>query len=223
MRVRSKPTRADLLELWTLIYGAEDPVGDGGEATDDGQDPDSIDPATTDLVSDGNDDDDDDDQTVPMSEVRKLRREAAKYRVQAKEALDKLSEKEKAELSEIDRAKVEADEAKQRAELLESELKRERFRNALIAEASSQKFTDPSDVIALISQEDIATEDDGTPKRSSLKAAVERIAKNKPYLLATSNPGSGDGGSRGGNPDTNDTARKYEQTIQSRGGVKIPG
>jgi hypothetical protein len=228
VRVRQKPTRPDLLKLWTLVYGAEgDGEGADGEGDGEGQASSSGTGSTAEgqESNDGDDegDGDDGDEMVPMSVVKKLRSEAAKYRVQAREAQDKLSEKEKAEMSEAERAKVEAEEAKAEAENLRSELRRERFQSALMSEASNQKFTDPTDVIALISQEDITIDEDGTPNRKSLKAAIERIAKAKPYLLTTTNSGSGDGGSRGSQPSDTDRLKRHEQEIQSRGGVKIAG
>ena len=224
MHTKPKPTRPDLLKLWTLVYGAEGEGEGSGETGGEGQAPDPTNPPKPpgqESEGDDEEEEEDDDKTVPISELRKIRREAAKWRVEAQEAKEKLDEKNKAEMSEIERAKAEREEANQRAEKLEAELRQERFESALISEASSQKFNDPSDVIALISREDVKLDDDGKPVASSLKAAVERVAKAKPYLLSTSSPGSGDGGSRGSQPQT-DRLKKHEEAIQSRGGIKIP-
>lgn len=227
--MRTPPTKDHLVGFWQFLYGAED--DDGSSGNDDGptgggdQNSTNSSANSDDDSQDGDDstdDDDDGDTQISLREARKLRRENAALRAQKKEAEEKLSEKEKAELSEAERAKVEAEEAKQRAQQLEADLEQERFSRVLINAAATEKFNDPEDALVYISLDDVKRNDDGSFNKASLNAAVKALAKDKPYLIASTSSGSGDGGSRGSSSsDDGEQERRWSDSIAKKGGVKI--
>jgi hypothetical protein len=121
-----------------------------------------------------------------------------------------------------DRAELERDEAKKRGDQLETDLRMERIRNAVILEAADKNFHDTEDAVRLIDLADIKVNEDGSPDKRSVKGAVETLAKEKKHLVKGSNPGSGDGSSRGNGITSTDIAAKTSQELQSKGYVQIP-
>lgn len=154
--------------------------------------------------------------------VEKLRRENADYRTKYQAAESKLTEQERAKMDAKDRAELERDEAKKSAEKLQNDLRMERIRNAVILEASDKNFHDTEDAVRLIDLTDIKVNDDGSADKRSVKAAVEALAKEKKHLVKGSNPGSGDGGSRGNGVSPADVAAKTSQELQGKGYVQVP-
>lgn len=158
------------------------------------------------------------DRTYTKAEVDAIINESKGYRKRAQAAEGKLSEAEKAQMNELERAKKEAEENKTRADEAEKRIAVLTLQQNVVTEAVAQGFTNPSDVVAFLNLTDIKLDDDGKPDTNSLKAAIKRLATEKPYLLKT-NAGNGDGGARGGHAV--DKSAEYEKEYQSRGMVPI--
>jgi hypothetical protein len=130
-----------------------------------------------------------------------------------KEAEKKLGEKEKAQ---ADAERKQQEEQGRFQQLYESERqKREaaeqaltgekeanrvtRLHHAIRQEAMTLHFGDPADAVTLLNLDALEVNDAGEP--TNLKALVEQLAKDKPYLLAEKLPAPGNGrGPRPANP-----------------------
>lgn len=161
-----------------------------------------------------------DGKTYTQAEVDKFVDESKKYRQRAQAAEKKVSEFEKTQMTDKERAEANEKEATTRAEKAEAALARILVERAIETEASSQNFTNPSDVIAFLDVASLKLDDDGKPDTNSLKAAVKRVATEKPYLIKGATvPGSADGGARGGHQVKK--SDEYNEEYQRRGMVPI--
>ncbi len=166
--------------------------------------------------------------------VKKLRNEAAKYRVSDKNTTTeleavrkKLADIEKAEMSDLEGARTDLEtattdleKATVRASAAESSLKTERIRNAVTMAALEAGLEDPSDALSMISQDDLV-DDEGNIDGKTVKAKLKALASKKPYLLKSHRPGSGDGAGAGkpGDPDTFEAKeRAYLEQYTKTGG-----
>lgn len=160
------------------------------------------------------------DKVWSKAEVDAMIKESKAYRKRAQEAEAKVAEAEKAQMTELDRAKKERDEEKQKAAELEKQIARLTLEQHVVTEAASQNFATPSDVIPFLDTAAIKMDDDGKPDTNSLKAAIKRLATEKPYLIkGAGGSGSGDGGARGAH--TVDTEAELQKEYQSRGMVPV--
>lgn len=140
------------------------------------------------------------------------RREAASYRTQFQDAQGKLTEAERAKMDELDRVKLEAQEAKdaltqaqaQMAELTVGRAVREALAGAqALNPATAAKVLDSSLIVL----------DDGKPTEASVKAAISALKTSDPYLFkrgASANAGAGRGpgaSPQGGGSAINDMIR----------------
>lgn len=202
-----------------ILAGAEDPAGAEAPTADPLTDP-ATDPLTTPPDPEPVMPPPADGKTYTQAEVDKFVEESKKYRKRAQDAEKKVSEFERTQMTEKERAEATAKEAVTRAEAAEAELAQLRMERAIEAEATSQKFTNPADVIAFLDIKSLKLDDDGKPDTNSLKAAVKRVADAKPYLLVgASQPGSADGGARGGHQMKK--SDEYDKEYQGRGMVPI--
>lgn len=214
MKVRiSNSSHPDSGLLAQYLVGREE-AGDGGE----GQDPPT--PAPEPTQDSGST-----EQTFSKEYVEGLRQEAAKWRTELRSTQEKLTEYEKAQMSDLEKAQTAAQEAQARADELAADLHRERFDRAVVSAATRASLADPEDAIRLIDQSEVTVDDNGAPNRQSLDAAITRLTKDKPYLLSTTSAtGSGDGGSRGtgSSPSDDDRLKRIAAQIEMRGGVPRP-
>lgn len=197
------------------FYGAEDPIPDpvtDPPVTDPVVDP--PDPTTTD-----DDAEDDDKKTYSAAEMKRARNDAAKYRTRLRDLEKADEERKKSEMTETDRLKAEKEEADKKAAKAEKELAKERINSAITAAATAARFADPTDAHAFIDVASITVTDDGKPDGRSVKAAVDKLAKDKPHLVTPI--GSGDGGSQNGGPLPDKTKAIIEQDLKSKGMVPV--
>lgn len=157
-------------------------------------------------------------RTYTLAQYRKAIDESKKYRQRAQIAEGELTKFREKDMSEIEKANSRAAMAETQNAELKAQLQAERVGRVIITEAGD--FADPSDVILHIDLTDLKMSDDGLPDSRALKAAIKRLATEKPYLLksTTGVSGSGDGGARGGTPPPID----YDKYYQDRGMVAIP-
>lgn len=166
----------------------------------------------------------DEPETFDRDYVEKLRSENAKRRSRERELEEKLEAYEKERMSDLEKAQSAATEAQERLASIETELRQERFRNAVISQASASQFTDPEDAVRMIDPSTVTVDEEtGIPNRQSLEAAVKKLVAAKPYLVAQTTGGSGEGGSRGsgGGGEEAERIRSISQNIERRGGVPI--
>lgn len=214
MTVRISNVESYASRLARFLYGMEDNPGDGGE----GQDPPTPAPEPTPEESSTN-------QSFSKEYVEGLRQEAAKWRTELRATQEKLSDYEKAQMSDLEKAQSTAQEAQARADQLAADLHRERFDRAVVTAATRARLADPEDAIRLIDPESVTIDDDGNPNRQSLDAALSRLTKDKPYLLSSATAtGSADGGARGtgSSPSNDDRLKRIAAQIEQRGGVPRP-
>lgn len=195
------------------LYGAEDPP-----VVDPPADPPVTDPPA-DPPADPPDDEDDDKKTFSAAEMKKVREEAARTRVKLRELEKAEADRKKAEMSETDRLKAEKEEADKRAAKLEKDLQKERVNSAITAAATTAKFADPTDAHAFIDVSSITILEDGKPDGRSVKAAVDKLAKDKPHLVTPA--GSGDGGASGSGKLPKPAVAVIEQDLKEKGLVPV--
>lgn len=181
----------------------------GAEGEDDDADP---------QVGDNDELNPEPSKTYDQAYVDSLRAEAAKRRVEAKEAADRAEKSEaelakirKAEMSELEAAtatveelRAQREEAVTQAEALRTQLIQERVLNSVTTAAMEMGFNDPTDALSMIDQTELV-DDDGNVQSRTVKARLKALSDSKPYLLKPSGAGSGDG--RGGRtpPKEDDT------------------
>lgn len=130
-------------------------------------------------------------------EVKRLRAEAAKYRVLARDT--------KAELDRLKKDGMPADErkleeARQEGERQASERLAMKAVRAEVKALGAKLFEDPTDAIAFLGDLKQFVDDDGEVNERALKAELDDVLKRKPYLAAKGvrkRHGDGDGGDRG--------------------------
>lgn len=121
------------------------------------------------------------------------RMQAADRRASALEAENKKFKD--AQLNETQRLEQRATEAEARAKELEESLAQERLNNAFLAD-KTYKWHNP-EVALKLADTDLITKDD-SGKVTGMKAALDKLAKEHPYLLDTSGGADGPDTSKGG-------------------------
>jgi hypothetical protein len=127
------------------------------------------------------------DDVVPMSELRKVRFEAAKYRKQLRQLEQKSGEEQKAselaKMKEVDRLKGIAAEAEARAAELKRRADFVAKHAAVINVASALGFYNPEDASRIIDLEQIEIDNDGNVDAEKINEIVGALAESKPYLI----------------------------------------
>jgi hypothetical protein len=125
-------------------------------------------------------------KTFDEAYVKQLRTEAAGYRKRASEAETELQKIKDAQLSETERAKKEAADAQAKAQKLEADLKAQSVRAEIAVLGSGLKIVDADAAYRLIDQAAIQFDDTGRP--SNVKALLDQLVKDKPYLIEKASP-----------------------------------
>ncbi|MBD3181044.1 hypothetical protein GF312_02060 [Candidatus Poribacteria bacterium] len=124
---------------------------------------------------------------VPISELRKVRAEAAKYRKLLRklekdiEEERKTSELEKVE--ETDKLRAIASYAEANAEYMKNRADLIAKQAAIINIASSMNFHNPKDAVALLDDTQIEVDEDGNVEDENLREIISSFAEEKPYLI----------------------------------------
>lgn len=132
-------------------------------------------------------------KTFTQAEYDQLmtRLQAADRRASAAET--KLGEIDKAKLSELERAQAEAKEAKE-ALVAAQEAAKDAALGSAFAMDQTYSWHNPATALKLMDRDGVEVGDDGTVK--GLKPALDRLAKDHPYLIKTAD-GTGTGSSQG--------------------------
>ena len=160
-------------------------------------------------------------ETFDRKYVEDLRTESAKYRKRAQTAEETIKEHDLAQMGELEQAQAKQADAEKQVEQTNRLLSAERTRNAVTLEATRMDFRDASDALAMIEIGDLNyDEETGRPSVKSVKGALDKLVKAKPYLVAGDpQPGTADGGARGdaGDLTYQQTVDQYEKEIMEQG------
>lgn len=224
-------------QTWQVLYAIDRPLI-WAEDDDDSTDSDSQVGSDSDAIDDNDgDSDNDSSKTFSAAYVKNLRKENAAARIKAKETNEeltstqaKLREREQADMTDVEKMRSDLEAAQAALETITSErdsaatsLKSERINSAVIVKATSLGFNDPSDALSMIDVDELV-DDEGVVKPKAVIGALEKLAKQKPYLVG-SGKGSGDGGVIGSKPADSKSPEaleaKYAEHFKQRGRVSV--
>jgi hypothetical protein len=138
------------------------------------------------------------DETVPRSELARANAEAAKFRKQLREEQAKVAGFEANQKTEFENARDKAKAAEDRADKAE-ERNRELHARLVAAEVGVVREAH-ADAARLLDWSSIEDPDD----EEQVKAAMQTLVKEKPYLLGTSSGADGGAGRSGGQQESAD-------------------
>ena len=174
----------DLFGIRTPIYWQADGTGGGG-ATGGGTTEPAPDPAD-DPVGGADDLDTgafDADRAKKL--IDKLRGEVKQGKATAKELADaktKLTELERAQMTEADRIKADAADKGEKLTAAEAQLRQERIERMVERSARKLNVVDEDAALRLLDHGKIEFDDAGAPK--NIDALLSQLVKDKPYLIA---------------------------------------
>jgi hypothetical protein len=184
--------------VWPVIGAASDDeddpdfTGEGGsddDEEDDEEDEDDKSKRSTSGKGKHSKDDDDEDEEEEDKRPTRPERQAARYRVQLREAekreaalaqrLKAIEDKDKApdEIAERDKS-----EAERKAAALAEKNRSLTIENAFF-KANDVNWVDPADALRLVDLDDVEVDDDGTVDTKALRSALRDLAKRKPHLV----------------------------------------
>lgn len=170
--------------------GQDPAAGDAGQGQDPGQDqqqssgPDLsaiTDPATRAYVE------------QQIKDAAEARREAARYRTERNGLQQQVQQFQQQGMTEAERLQAERDAAVERANALEAQARQASLQAAVTAEATALGFHSPTLALRLLDESDVL-DDEGKPK--NVKAALQAVLKDNPYLAkrsSTADAGEGRG------------------------------
>jgi ElaB/YqjD/DUF883 family membrane-anchored ribosome-binding protein len=124
--------------------------------------------------------------TVPISELRKVRFEAAKYRKELQSLKAKLDEElKRTELTkseEMEKLRTTAEKAEAEAKSLKGRVSRTTKESAIINAASVIGFYNPKDAASLIETGEIEVDENGNIDEEKVLELVKTLGESKPYL-----------------------------------------
>jgi hypothetical protein len=137
-------------------------------------------------------------QTVSREEFEQLRNQLRTADQKRAEAERKLTEKERAEMGELDRTKAERDELKQQIQAMQETNKRLQLDKAFLTD-NSYDWQSPEAALRLADLSGVEYKDDGSV--NGLKDALKKLAEANPWLLKPKDGNDGnDGGGQGQQP-----------------------
>ena len=181
-------------------------IGCEGEADPSGQAPN---PAG--LEPEGDEDEDDAGDGKALSADRKLRHENAQLRQRAKAAEAERDRLKAANLTDFEKERLARASAEAERDQLKKAQREDRIAYAIRAKAVELNFHDPEDAVSLVNLDAIDISHDGRPDGRSVKAAVEKLVKDRPHLVKQPAPGGGDGGAK-----TPPTPKTWEDAVKAR-------
>lgn len=194
------------MPVWPSIGGQDDDNQGGSEDGDDSQGGDGDDKDNG-QQEEGKDDDKDSSKTYTPEEYEALHRRMQAADRRASDLQSKVKEFEDKDKTELQKAEGERDSERDRANAAEEALRGERIANAFLA-SNTVTWHDPSDALAMLRSRYMdGVEIDDKGQVTGIKKAIEKMAKEKKYLV---NSGSGasstgdqmNGARKGEKPDT---------------------
>jgi hypothetical protein len=114
-------------------------------------------------------------------ELKEARRQTAKYRTELRALQEAEETRQRAEMSDLEKAKADLEAARAAQAKAEGEARERLINSALINAAAKANFSDPADAVKLIDAGALEVADDGAVIGAD--KAIEALAKEKPYLL----------------------------------------
>jgi hypothetical protein len=182
----------------------------GSQDDDENEDDESSD-SESDEGDEEQDSDKAEDTTALKNALRKERNARKKFERDFKKLQKTLGDKADQEKSETDKAKEDASKAESKAQKLAERLKLSAVDNAIIKVGTKMKFRDIDDALKLIDRDAIdieQDEDDPTVMdldETSVKAALDALAKAKPHLILADGQGEASGSKFGGSRKSNES------------------
>lgn len=129
-------------------------------------------------------------ETVPMSELRLVRKEAAKYRTQLRDLQQKQADDaeaaKQADMTETDRLKAVAQAAEAKVISMKAHSDNVLRRSAIINAASVLNFQTPADAAGLLDISELDVDEAGNIDSQQVDELVKALAEERPYLLKSS-------------------------------------
>ncbi len=123
---------------------------------------------------------------VPISELRKVRSEAARYRKELQALKAKIEEEKRnlelSKMEETEKLRSMALKAEAEANALRNQVGQVAKESAIINVASSLGFYNPKDAISLIDMDQIETDEKGNINEEKVFELVKTLVESKPYL-----------------------------------------
>lgn len=141
-------------------------------------------PADANMQEDGQGSGTPEPKTFDESYVKKLRDEAAANRKKAADLQAQIDEAKKAEMSEIERAKADAQQAQETAKSIEAKYRQAQRDMAITQEAAKAGFP----VAAALKLADVTVSDDGAV--SGVEEAIKQLVADYPGMVAGAGGGS---------------------------------
>ena len=137
-----------------------------------------------------------------QKDAGQARQEAATYRTQYQTAQQKVTEAERASMTEAQRVQADLEAAQTRAQELEAKVK-DLTVGATARDALSQAGAfNPQTALRTLDLSAVETDADGNPTKESLEAAISKLKASDPYLFRrTATADAGAGGGQGGAPE----------------------
>lgn len=142
------------------------------------------------------------DATVSREDYDKLQERMRAADRAKSEAENKLKERERKDMGELERAQAEVKDLTAARDALQTELNDVRLENAFLSN-NKHTWVDPSDALRLMDMEGVEIKDG---KVTGLAEAVDKLAKAKPHLLKK-DEGSGKGSSEASGTANNGTRK----------------
>jgi hypothetical protein len=207
--------------VWPIMGGAPDDPDDDPDEDGDPDDSGDGDPDGTDTKKKSTKDGDDD--TVSREEFQALLKRMRAADKRATKAEKELQEKKDAELGDLDRATKQAEELQKQVETLQGEVSTLRLQNAFLT-ANKHKWHDPDTALDLAARHgylDDAVDDDGEVDKVELGKALDRLAKEKEFLVQKEekkddSPGGPSGEPGGGRSDNSKDAKAKSEALRRR-------
>lgn len=151
-----------------------------------------------------------------MTEVKSLRREAASWRTKLRQAEEAEEQRRRAEMTELERLKADLEAERQARAQAEEQRRSQLLRTQVIAAAARIGFNDPDDALRMIDAASLEVDDQGAV--DGLDAALQALAKAKPYLIKSTT-----GTISPTNPAGGPQRTTQDQLRQELFGAKKPG
>ena len=116
-----------------------------------------------------------------MTEVKSLRREAASWRTKLRQAEEAEEQRRRAEMTELERLKADLEAERQARAQAEEQRRGQLIRTQVVTAAARIGFNDPDDALRMIDASSLEVDDQGAV--DGLDAALQALAKAKPYLI----------------------------------------
>lgn len=116
-----------------------------------------------------------------LTEVKTLRREAASWRTKLRQAEEAEEQRKRSEMTELEKLKADLEAERQARAKAEEQRRGQLLRTQVITAAARIGFNDPDDALRMIDASALEVDDQGAV--DGLDAALQALAKAKPYLI----------------------------------------